>query len=54
VRHIRGRSCTPGLWFIGLPWQSTRGSALLGFVGDDAAWVASGISEQHAAYHVSV
>ncbi len=52
VRHTRGRSCTPGLWFIGLPWQHTRGSALLGFVGDDAAWVASGISEHHAAHHV--
>jgi putative flavoprotein involved in K+ transport len=47
VHQTRGRSRTPGLWFIGLPWQHTRGSALLGFVGDDAAWVATGIS-QHA------
>jgi putative flavoprotein involved in K+ transport len=54
VRHTRGRSCTPGLWFIGLPWQHTRGSALLGFVGDDAAWVASGISERHATHHVPI
>jgi putative flavoprotein involved in K+ transport len=29
----------PGLYFLGLPWQHTRGSALLGFVGDDAAHV---------------
>jgi putative flavoprotein involved in K+ transport len=27
----------PGLWFLGLPWQRTRGSALLGFVQRDAA-----------------
>jgi putative flavoprotein involved in K+ transport len=40
VRHTRGRTDVPGLWFIGLPWQHTRGSALLGFVGDDAARVA--------------
>jgi putative flavoprotein involved in K+ transport len=50
VRHTRGRSRTPGLWFIGLPWQHTRGSALLGFVGDDAAWITEGIAEQHAAH----
>jgi putative flavoprotein involved in K+ transport len=40
VAHTRGRSAVPGLWFIGLPWQHSRGSALLGFVGEDAAWVA--------------
>jgi putative flavoprotein involved in K+ transport len=27
----------PGLYFLGLPWQTSRGSALLGFVGADAA-----------------
>jgi putative flavoprotein involved in K+ transport len=27
----------PGLYFLGLTWQHTRGSALLGFVNDDAA-----------------
>jgi putative flavoprotein involved in K+ transport len=47
VHHTRGRTGTPGLWFIGLPWQHTRGSALLGFVGDDAAWVAAGIAAHH-------
>jgi putative flavoprotein involved in K+ transport len=26
----------PGLYFLGLPWQTCRGSALLGFVGADA------------------
>lgn len=37
-RHDGGRSLAiPGLWFLGLPWQRTRGSALLGFVQRDAA-----------------
>ncbi|MDP9145749.1 MAG: hypothetical protein M3N43_13845, partial [Actinomycetota bacterium] len=31
------------LYFIGLPWQHTRGSALLGFVKDDAEYVAQQI-----------
>jgi putative flavoprotein involved in K+ transport len=48
VIHHRGATTVPGLWFIGLPWQHSRGSALLGFVGDDAAWVADGVS-RHAA-----
>jgi putative flavoprotein involved in K+ transport len=38
--HARGISPVPGLSFLGLPWQHTRGSALLGFVEDDAAWLA--------------
>jgi putative flavoprotein involved in K+ transport len=49
VVHQRGRTQTPGLWFIGLPWQHTRGSALLGFVNDDAAWVTARL-EEHDAY----
>jgi putative flavoprotein involved in K+ transport len=40
VRHARGVSPVPGLFFLGLPWQHTRGSALLGFVHEDAAWLA--------------
>ena len=37
-RHDGGCSlAVPGLWFLGLPWQRTRGSALLGFVQRDAA-----------------
>jgi putative flavoprotein involved in K+ transport len=37
-RHDGGRSlAVPGLWFLGLPWQRSRGSALLGFVQRDAA-----------------
>ena len=38
--HRRGLSAVPGLAFLGLPWQRTRGSALLGFVGADATWLA--------------
>jgi len=39
VVHDRGRTQAPGLFFIGLPWLHTRGSALLGFVGHDAEWL---------------
>jgi len=39
VVHARGVTEIPGLYFLGLPWQHTRGSALLGFVADDAAHV---------------
>ena len=34
--HRRGVTASPGLYFLGLPWQHTRGSALLGWVKDDA------------------
>lgn len=40
VSHARGVTPVPGLCFLGLPWQHSRGSALLGFVGDDAEFVA--------------
>ncbi len=49
VVHQRGGTRTPGLWFIGLPWQHTRGSALLGFVKDDAAWVTAQLNEHDGA-----
>ncbi|MDF2961555.1 MAG: FAD-dependent pyridine nucleotide-disulfide oxidoreductase [Paenibacillus sp.] len=35
----RGISPIPGLYFLGLPWQSCRGSALLGWVGQDAEYL---------------
>ena len=44
ITHRRGATAVPGLWFIGLPWQHSRGSALLGFVGDDAAFVAERVA----------
>jgi putative flavoprotein involved in K+ transport len=34
--HRRGVTDSPGLYFLGLTWQYTRGSALIGFVEDDA------------------
>ena len=34
--HRRGVTASPGLYFLGMPWQHTRGSALLGWVKDDA------------------
>ena len=31
----------PGLFFLGLTWQHTRGSALIGWVKDDAEFIAA-------------
>jgi putative flavoprotein involved in K+ transport len=44
VRHRRGVTEVPGLYFIGLPWQHSRGSALLGFVQHDAAFLADQVA----------
>jgi putative flavoprotein involved in K+ transport len=44
VVHRRGVTEVPGLYFLGLSWQHTRGSALLGFVNDDAAYLADRIA----------
>jgi putative flavoprotein involved in K+ transport len=41
VRHRRGVTDVPGLYFLGLSWQHTRGSALLGWVKQDAAFIAA-------------
>ena len=43
VVHRRGVTDSPGLYFLGLSWQHTRGSALIGWVGDDAAYIADQI-----------
>jgi putative flavoprotein involved in K+ transport len=43
VVHERGVTASPGLFFLGLPWQHTRGSALLGWVADDAEHIAGQI-----------
>jgi putative flavoprotein involved in K+ transport len=45
VRHARGVTTAPGLYFLGMPWQYSRGSALLGFVKDDAQHIAHQISK---------
>jgi putative flavoprotein involved in K+ transport len=44
VAHRRGVTEAPGLYFLGLTWQHTRGSALLGWVKDDAAYIADRIA----------
>jgi hypothetical protein len=38
-----------GHHLVGLTWQHTRGSALLGFVKDDAASIAGRIDAKHRA-----
>jgi putative flavoprotein involved in K+ transport len=42
-RHRRGVTDVPGFYFLGLTWQHTRGSALLGWVKDDAEFIAERI-----------
>jgi putative flavoprotein involved in K+ transport len=46
IVHRRGVTDASGLFFIGLPWQHTRGSALIGFVKDDAAFIAARINSR--------
>jgi putative flavoprotein involved in K+ transport len=49
VANDRGATPVPGLSILGLPWLHTRGSALLGFVQADAAWLAGHIGHDLAA-----
>lgn len=49
LRHRRGVTDVAGLYFLGLTWQHTRGSALLGWVKDDAEFVAQQISQRDEA-----
>jgi putative flavoprotein involved in K+ transport len=44
-RHRRGVTDVGGLYFLGLTWQHTRGSALIGFIKDDAEFIAEKIAE---------
>jgi putative flavoprotein involved in K+ transport len=43
--HERGVTASEGLYFLGLLWQHTRGSALLGWVKDDAEFIAQRIAQ---------
>jgi putative flavoprotein involved in K+ transport len=45
LRHRRGVTDVPGLQFLGLTWQHTRGSALIGFIKDDAEFIAEKIAQ---------
>ena len=55
-RHQRGVSAEPGVYFLGLPWQSRRGSAFIWGVWHDARYLADHIATQRSylAYHLSV
>lgn len=45
-RQQRGVSAEPGVYFLGLPWQSRRGSSFIWGVWHDAGYVADQISIQ--------
>ena len=49
LRHRRGVTDVPGLYFLGLTWQYTRGSALIGFIKDDAEFIAEKIAQYQKA-----
>jgi putative flavoprotein involved in K+ transport len=44
--HRRGVSTEPGVYFLGLPWQSRRGSSFIWGVWHDARHVADHIATQ--------
>jgi putative flavoprotein involved in K+ transport len=44
LRHRRGVTDVSGLYALGLSWQHTRGSALLGWVKGDAEFIAEQIA----------
>ena len=43
--HLRGVTDIPRLYFLGLTWQHTRGSALIGWVKEDAEFIANEIAK---------
>jgi putative flavoprotein involved in K+ transport len=45
-RHLRGISDEPGVYFLGLPWQSRRGSSFIWGVWHDAKHIADHILTQ--------
>ena len=45
-KNNRGVSSIKGLYFIGLPWLHTRGSATLGGIKKDAEYLATQIKKQ--------
>ena len=45
-KHQRGVSAEPGIYFLGLPWQSRRGSSFIWGVWHDAKYLADQISIQ--------
>ncbi len=53
LRHRRGVTEQPGLYLLGLQWQHTRGSALLGLGSDDARYIAQHITASRKASQAS-
>jgi putative flavoprotein involved in K+ transport len=53
LMHHRGVTASPGLYFLGLTWQYTRGSALLGWVKDDAEFLAARIDAHATTTHTA-
>ena len=47
-RHQRGVSSEPGVYFLGLPWQSRRGSSFIWGVWHDAKYIADQILIQRS------
>ena len=47
-RHERGVSAEPGLYFLGLPWLSRRGSSFIWGVWHDASFIADQIAIQRS------
>ncbi|MEO6301339.1 MAG: NAD(P)/FAD-dependent oxidoreductase [Paracoccaceae bacterium] len=47
-QHQRGVSAEPGIYFLGLPWQSRRGSAFIWGVWHDAKFLADHITKLRA------
>jgi putative flavoprotein involved in K+ transport len=54
-KHQRGVSAEPGIYFLGLPWQSRRGSSFIWGVWHDAKFLADHVATQrkYLAYHTS-
>jgi putative flavoprotein involved in K+ transport len=54
-KHQRGVTAEPGIYFLGLPWQSRRGSAFIWGVWHDAKYIADRIAtlRRYFAYHGS-
>jgi putative flavoprotein involved in K+ transport len=46
--HRRGVSSEPGVYFLGLPWQTRRGSSFIWGVWYDARYIADHIAKQRA------
>lgn len=53
-RHRRGISTEPGIYFLGLPWQTRRGSSFIWGVWHDAKYLADHIAKQrgYLDYHL--